>query len=294
MYKKTSISEQKRIVYSRKRLVDKIVSAILCIVMFIFLVPFLLLIVNVIAQGLPLLTLEFILETPRRGGTQGGILNAITGSALMVSIAIILSLPLALGGAIFITEYVSSGKLRKGIETTSDILAGVPSIVYGAFGFAFFIECLRLPISALVGGLTLGLMMIPTVLRVTQEAILAIPNELREASLALGATRITTTFKITLRAAFPAIVSGILLAIGRVIGETAPLLFTAGYSIYVPTSPCDWAASLPFIIFKFWSESFRPDMMRRAYSAALFLMMMVFLIDLVANYICRKIRWKFI
>lgn len=293
MTQKTNDRKQPRKkIYSRKRIVDRIVYDLLTMAVIITILPFILIIINVFQKGYSAISLGFLLETPSRGGTGGGIVNAITGSLLMVAIATGMALPLSLGGGIFIAEYIRVGRFRTLIETTSDLLAGIPSIVYGAFGFTFFVSYLDLPISAVVGGLTLGLMMIPTILRTTQEAILAIPRDLREASFALGATKITTTFKVTIRAAFPAITTGILLALGRALGETAPLLFTAGYSIFIPRSPWDWAASMPFIIFKFWSESFRPGVIEKAYGTALVLMLIVFIIDVVANYITVKITRK--
>ena len=178
----------------RREYLDKFTFIALFGSMIIAVLPFILLMSDVIIKGLPFMTPSFFLEIPRNFHAQGGILNAITGSGLMMIIACVLALPLSIGAAVYITEYVRQGQKRMFVETASDILAGIPSIVYGAFGLTFFIGFLNLPISALAGGLTLGLMMIPTVLRTTQEALIAIPRDLREASLALGVTKFRTTF----------------------------------------------------------------------------------------------------
>ncbi|MHA1917625.1 MAG: phosphate ABC transporter permease PstA [Candidatus Ranarchaeia archaeon] len=274
-----------------RQLKDKLTNLFLGLTLLVMVIPFFLIIYDVIVKGLPAINLEFLLTIPRTYGTEGGILNAIVGSTLMVAIACCLAIPLSLGGAIFITEYSRKGKFRTVVETTSDILSGVPSIVFGAFGFTFFVWYLDLGISTLTGGLTLGLMMIPTVLRTTQEALLAVPKSIREASLALGATKLITTVKVTLRVAFPAVITGLLLAIGRVIGETAPLLFTAGDNRFIPRSIFDWGASLPFTIYKYIESPFL-SLEGKAYGTALVLILIVFAVDIAANYVSRKVALK--
>lgn len=276
---------------SRRDILDKMAYLSLFGVMMLIVIPFFMIILDVVLKGVPVLSPAFLLEIPSRGGLEGGIYHAITGSVMMVALAVIFAVPISIGGAIFIVEYTPKGRARSIVETSSDILSGVPSIVFGAFGFTFFVSYLNLPISGLVGGLTLSLMMIPTLLRTTQEALLAVPRDLREASLALGATKLRTTFKVTIRASFPAVITGIMLSIGRVIGETAPLLFTAGYSRYPPSQLTDWAGSLPFTIYIYINSIFEV-VNAKAYGTALVLLLIVFAIDLGAQYVSQKITQR--
>lgn len=224
-------------------------------------------------------------------GLRGGILNAIIGTTLLVLVAGAVGIPLSVLGAVYLTEYSKAGKLRSAVEFTADVLAGIPSIVFGAFGFAFLVYYLKMGMGLLSGGLTLSFMMIPTILRTTQEALKQVPMSLREASLALGATKWTTTWKITLRAAFPGIITGVLLALGRVMGETAPLIFTTGNNLLAPTElvgPGSWVASMPYTIWAYITDP-RSYLQAKAHATALTLLLMVLVVDVAANIISRKV-----
>ncbi|MBN2230206.1 MAG: phosphate ABC transporter permease PstA [Candidatus Thorarchaeota archaeon] len=233
----------------------------------------------------------FTLPTEAEEPLNGGIANSIVGSILLCAIAGSLGIPLSVFGAVYISEYTRAGKLRSAIEFGADVLAGIPSIVFGAFGLALFVDGLHLGMGLFSGGMTLAFMMIPTILRTTQEALRQVPISLREASLALGATKWTTTWRITIRAAFPGIITGVLLAIGRIIGETAPLLFTSGNSLGFPGAiigSASWVASLPYTIYLYVSDP-RDYLNQKASAAALTLLLIVLVIDLIANYISRKV-----
>ncbi|MFW9907649.1 MAG: phosphate ABC transporter permease PstA [Candidatus Thorarchaeota archaeon] len=229
-------------------------------------------------------------------GLEGGIRNALVGTVELITLASLVGIPLSVLGAVYITEYTQPGVVRNIVEFASDVLAGIPSIVFGAFGFAFIVDFLHLGMGILAGSLTLAFMMIPTILRTTQEAMKAVPMSLREASLALGATKWSTTWNVTIRSAFPGIITGVLLAVGRVMGETAPLIFTAGNSLGVPTElqgSGSWVASLPYTIWAYISDP-REYLQVKAYGAALTLLVMVLVVDIIANIISRKVTRRLV
>jgi phosphate transport system permease protein len=289
-------------IHGRRDLKDLLFKMLLSVVVIIVCMPFFMVLIQVGTVGMGVLLgsgpgqgLDFFLSTPGPG-LQGGVLNAIAGTAYLVGIAMLVGVPLSLFGAIYITEYTRPGFMRSSVEFAADVLAGIPSIVFGAFGFTFLVIYLRIGMGMLAGGLTLAFMMIPTVLRTTQEALRQVPMSLREASLALGATKWTTTWKITIRAAFPGIITGVLLAMGRVMGETAPLIFTSGNNLGLPTSVTgsgSWVASMPYTVWSYISDP-RNYVNDKAQATALTLMGMVLLIDLIANFISRKVTRRLV
>ncbi len=229
-------------------------------------------------------------------GLNGGILNAIVGTGCLVCVAGLVGVPLSVLGAVYANEYSRPGLVRSTVEFAADVLAGIPSIVFGAFGFTFLVVYLKIGIGMIAGGLTLAFMMIPTILRTTQEALRQVPISLREASLALGATKWATTWRVTIRAAFPGIVTGVLLALGRVMGETAPLIFTAGNNLQAPTSfvgPGSWVASMPYTIWAYVSDP-RSYLQAKAHATAITLLAMVLAVDIVANLISRRVTRRLV
>ncbi len=287
---------------SRRDLKDLIFRIALILAVLIVCAPFFLILIQVGSVGLEVFLgsgpgegLDFFFSTPGPG-LEGGILNAIAGTTYLIALAILVGVPLSVLGAIYITEYAQPGLVRSSVEFAADVLAGIPSIVFGAFGFTFLVIHLKMGMGMLAGGLTLSFMMIPTVLRTTQEALRQVPMSLREASLALGATKWTTTWKITIRAAFPGIITGVLLAMGRVMGETAPLIFTSGNNLGLPTGvsgPASWVASMPYTVWSYISDP-RNYVNVKAQATALTLMGMVLFIDLIANFISRKITRRLV
>lgn len=296
------ISYLKSATQSRRHFTDFLFKVVLGIVILIVVSPFFLVLFQVASIGFwqvfgsgPGQGLEFFFTFPGIG-LEGGIRNALVGTVELIVLASAVGIPLSVFGAAYITEYTQPGWGRSIVEFASDVLAGIPSIVFGAFGFAFIVDFLHLGMGIVAGSLTLAFMMIPTVLRTTQEALRAVPMSLREASLALGATKWSTTWNVTLRAAFPGLITGVLLAIGRVMGETAPLIFTAGNNLTVPTELTgsgSWVASMPYTIWAYISDP-REYLQAKAHGTALALMIMVLTIDVIANIISRKVTRRLV
>lgn len=232
----------------------------------------------------------FTLPGPNR---RGGILNSIVGTLSLMGIASLVGVPLSILGAVYISEYSKPGIVRSSVEFGSDVLAGIPSIVFGAFGLSLFVTGLGFGKSLISGGMTLAFMMIPTILRTTQEALRSVPVSLREASLALGATKWTTTWNVTLRAAFPGVMTGVLLSFGRVMGETAPLILTSGNSIFLPEDLFNFVASMPYTIYLYLING-QAHLYDKAHGTALALMIIVLIVDVVANFISRKVTRRLV
>jgi len=205
----------------------------------------------IIVNGFPALSWDFLTQPPRDLGRAGGIFPAIVGTLYLVAGAILIALPLGVGAAIYLVEYTREGRITRLIRTGVDLLNGTPSIVFGLFGFAFIVLFLSVGVSLLAGQITLALMILPTVIRTTEESLKTIPQTFREGSLALGATRWQTISKVVLPPAVPGIVTGAILCIGRAAGETAPIMFTAVVfsSRFLPTSEFQPVMALPYHLF---------------------------------------------
>jgi phosphate transport system permease protein len=211
----------------------------------------------IISCGSGALSWEFLTTFPRKGMTAGGIYPALVGSFYLTAGAIVLALPLALGAAIFLVEYAREGPWVRAIRIGVNTLAGVPSIVFGLLGLALFVKALGIGVSVLSGSLTLGLLILPLLVRTAEEALRSVPRSFREGGLALGATRWRTIRTIVLPAALPGILTGIVLGLSRAIGETAPIMFTAAafFTPRLPASPLDEVMALPYHIFVMATES---------------------------------------
>ncbi len=206
---------------------------------------------DIIVHGLPALSWDFLTQSPKDAGRSGGIFPAIVGTMYLVIGAIAIALPLGVGAAIYLVEYTREGRVTRLIRTGADLLNGTPSIVFGLFGFAFVVLYLNVGISMIAGQIALAMMVLPTIIRTTEESLKNIPHSLREGSLALGATRWQTISKVVLPPAVPGIVTGVILSIGRAAGETAPIMFTAVVvsQRYLPSSIFDPVMALPFQLF---------------------------------------------
>jgi phosphate transport system permease protein len=198
-----------------------------------------LIIVFILGKGLPVVNLRFLLEEPREMGKAGGIFPCIVGSLVLPLVAIAIALPAGLGTAVYLTEYTTESRATRIIRFGTDCLAAIPSIIFGLFGFIFFVTTLKMGWCILSGGLTLAIMVLPTIIRTSEEAIRAVPYSYREVSYSLGASRWETVLKVVLPNALPGIVTGVMLSIGRSIGETAAVIFTAGASLRLPHSVFD-------------------------------------------------------
>ena len=230
---------------------------------------------DIIINGLPALSWEFLTKPPLDSGRSGGIFPAIVGTMYLVLGAIAIALPLGVGAAIYLVEYTREGRVTQLIRTGVDLLNGTPSIVFGLFGFAFIVLYLNVGVSMLAGQITLALMVLPTVIRTTEEALKSIPQSLREGSLALGATKWQTISRVVLPPAVPGIVTGAILSIGRAAGETAPIMFTAVVfsSRFLPDSVSDPVMALPYHLFILATNV--PGASANKYGTALVLLMLV-------------------
>ncbi|RPI38418.1 MAG: phosphate ABC transporter permease PstA [Methanoregulaceae archaeon] len=230
---------------------------------------------DIIINGLPALSWEFLTKPPLDSGRSGGIFPAIVGTMYLVVGAIVIALPLGVGAAIYLVEYTREGRITRLIRTGVDLLNGTPSIVFGLFGFAFIVLYLSVGVSMLAGQVTLALMVLPTVIRTTEEALKSIPQSLREGSLALGATKWQTISRVVLPPAVPGIVTGAILSIGRAAGETAPIMFTAVVfsSRFLPDSVSDPVMALPYHLFILATNV--PGASANKYGTALVLLMLV-------------------
>jgi phosphate transport system permease protein len=238
-----------------------------------------------ISRGGPALSWQFLTSFPRKGMTAGGIYPALVGSFYLTAGAIVVALPLALGAAVFLVEYAREGFWVRVIRVCVNTLAGVPSIVFGLLGLALFVKALGIGVSVLAGALTLGLLILPLLIRTAEEALRTVPRSFREGGLALGATRWRTIRSIVLPAALPGISTGIVLGLSRAIGETAPILFTAAafFTPHLPSSPFSQVMALPYHIFVMATES--PNYWKTKdlqYGAALVLLGLVLVLSLGA------------
>lgn len=240
----------------------------------------------IIIKGIGVISWEFISEMPKNGMTEGGIFPAIVGTLCLVVVSMIFAFPVGVLAAIYMTEYVKDGWIKKIIKQMTNNLAGVPSIVFGLFGMSLFVNKLGFGDSILAGGLTLGLLVLPVVIRTTEESLKAVDDTFRQASLGLGASKWETTSQVVFPIAFPNIITGLILSIGRVSGETAPILFTvAAYFLpKLPTSIFDQAMALPYHLYVIATSGTNIEASRAmAYGTALVLIIIVLLSNLAAN-----------
>ena len=274
-----------------RRHIEEAIVKVLMIGSFAFVVGSLgLILLTVIVKGLPALTFSMLTQTPQGGyylGKEGGILNAIVGSLYLAGGATILALLVSVPIVSYLTTYAHRSRWAGTMRLSLDVLWGVPSIVYGAFAFIIMVA-VGMRASLLAGIVVLGLIEIPVMVRAMDEVIRSIPSELREASYALGSTRFETALKVVLRQALPGIVTAILLAFGRGIGDAAAVLFTAGYTDRMPEGLLRPVASLPLAVFLQLGTPF-PEVQQRAYASALVLTIMVLIISLGSRLLARRL-----
>lgn len=241
----------------------------------------------ILVKGFSSISLDFIIQAPSRAGKAGGISTTIISTLYLTLMSLLVAVPIGVGSAIYLEEYAhSNSRFAKLVNLTSETLAGIPSIIFGLFGFVFFVIYLGLGWSVLSGSLTLAIMVLPTITRTAQEAILAVSREYRENSLALGATKWQTTRKVILPSALPGIVTGIILAVGRAVGETAALILTAGSSLGMPVSPTDPARTMAVHLYTLAMEGISMD---RAFGTAFVIVVLIIIINYLANLSLSKI-----
>jgi phosphate transport system permease protein len=248
----------------------------------------------IMLKGIKVINWEFLTAMPKDGMTGGGIFPAIVGTLCLIAGSMIFAFPIGVMSAIYMNEYLKESFLKKFIRTMTNNLAGIPSIVFGLFGMALFVNTLKFGDSIIAGSLTLGLMVLPVIIRTTEEALKSVDDSLRIGSYALGATRLQTISKVVIPVAMPNILTGLILSIGRVSGETAPILFTvAAYFLpKLPSGIFDQVMALPYHLYVLTTSGTNMEQARpMAYGTAFVLIMIVLILNLLANLI-RRIAGK--
>lgn len=241
----------------------------------------------VVINGLPHISLDFIFGWPQGVNAEGGIWPTIVSTVYVTALAMLICTPIAVLAAVYLAEYAKQGKIVELIRYAADALASVPSIVMGLFGYALFVEAMGLGLSMVSAALALALLMLPIVMRTTEEAIRAVPRYIRWGAYGLGATKWQVVSKIVLPSAFGRIATGIVLAIGRAIGETAVVLYTMGQAINLPISPLDSGRPMTVHLYLLANDGIN---MNAAYGTALLLMVIILAFNLFARFLSRKRR----
>lgn len=277
-------------------LVQRVGVVLLALVSLIVVVPILLVIGIIVVRGIEAISLEFLLGVPREGMKAGGIFPAIVGTLLLTLGTALVAIPVGVGGAIYLSEYARDNWFTRAIRLAIVNLAGIPSVVYGLFGFGLFVLFLQFGTSILAGSLTLAIMTLPIIISASEEALLVVPTEFRTVSFSLGGTRWQGTRNVVLPQALPGIITGIILGLLRAAGETAPILFTvaAFYLPRLPQSPFDQTMALPYHLYVISTQV--PGMpLEIQYGTALVLLVLVLSLSVVAtiirSYFRRQRQW---
>ncbi len=244
------------------------------------------LIIYILIKGIP--NLKPSLFEWKYTSENASMMPAIINTVLMTLLALFMAVPIGVFSAIYMVEYAKRGnKLVKVVSITAETLAGLPSIIYGLFGYLMFVIGLGWGLSFVGGAITLAIMVLPTIMRTTEEALKAVPDSFREGSFGLGAGRLRTIFKIVLPSAVPGILSGIILAVGRIVGETAALLYPTGTQAAIPDSLFDSGCTLSVHMYKLMSEGLYTE---EAYATAVVLLAMVILINWMSGRLAKKVQ----
>lgn len=244
------------------------------------------LLVYILVNGIPYLNAD--LFSWEYTSENVSVVPAMINTVIMAVISLIFAIPFGIGSAIYLVEYAKKGnKLVKVVRVTAETLTGIPSIVYGLFGMLFFVTALHWRFSILAGACTLAIMVLPVILRTTEEALMAVPDSFREGSFGLGAGKLRTIFKIILPSAVPGILSGVILSIGRIVGETAALMYTAGTVADIPKSLFSSGRTLAVHMYVLASEGLHVD---QAYATAVVLLILVVVINALSSFLAKKIQ----
>ena len=238
-----------------------------------------------VTRGWRAINWTFLTQPPMDSMTKGGILPCIIGTLCLSLGAILVALPIGVASAVYINEYARPGRLLRAIRIGINNLSGVPSVVFGLFGLAFFVVWLKMGVSILAGSLTLGVLTLPVIIGSSEEALRSVPDTYREASLGLGATKWQTIYRVVLPAALPGILTGAILGISRAAGETAPIMFTAAvfYTPSLPTSVFDEIMALPYHIYVLATAGTEIEATRHLqYGTAIVLIVLVMGLNLIA------------
>lgn len=265
-------------------IVDKLLKSITYIFSFITFLSFIFIILYITYKGIP--NLQISLFELKYTSENGSIIPSLIATVEIILISLLISLPLGVGSAIYLVEYASTkSKLVKLISLTTETLSGIPSIVYGLFGMLFFVTSLKLGFSILSGALTLSIMILPLIMKTTENALKDVPNIYREGAYGLGAGKLRTVFSVVLPTATSGILAGVILAIGRIIGESAALIYTAGTVSKIPTSIFSSSRTLAVHVYSLSSEGIHTD---KAYAVSFILLILTMSINIVANILVKN------
>ncbi|MEA3254449.1 MAG: phosphate ABC transporter permease PstA [Candidatus Altiarchaeota archaeon] len=257
------------------------VSAVFIIMILVYIILY------VFLRGLPAMSLDFLFGGASNYWLEGGIFPAMVGTLLLAATALSFAIPIGVGSAIYLSEFTKEGKVTKLIRTGADSLNAVPSIVFGLFGLTLFLFYLKMKACLLVAGLTLGFMILPTIMRTAEVAIRTVPGSDKEGSYALGATKLQTIRRVVLPSALPGIVTGVILGFGRAVGETAPIIWLVSFwPPSIPTTLLEPANALTVIMYFLILEAQNPLFIQRAFGIALVLLLMI----LISNYVTRTLN----
>ena len=277
-------------IYKNRKVINKLMCAITLLCAILTLVPLISIFGYVIFKGISSINIDFFIHLPKPVGEPGGgMSNAIVGSLILIGLSCLWAIPLGIAGGIYLAEF-GNNKLGTTVRFAVDVLNGVPSIIIGIFAYTLFVLPMK-SFSAISGAFALGIIMVPTVMRTTEEMLLMVPHTIREAALALGINQFRAIVSIVLKTALPGILTGILLAIARIAGETAPLLFTALGNRFWHQNLTQPIAALPLQIFVYAISPF-DDWRRQAWAGAFVLIIIVFLMSFISRFVIR-LRYKF-
>lgn len=242
-------------------------------------------IIYIVLKGLPHISPDLFSMT--YNSENCSLMPAMINTVTMVLLALLIAVPLGIFSAIYLVEYAKRGNKLVGIvRLTAETLTGIPSIVYGLFGYLMFVTTIGFGYSMLAGALTLSIMILPVIMRTTEEALMSVPDSYREGSFGLGAGKLRTVFRTVLPSAIPGILSGIILSTGRIVGETAALIFTAGTVAQVPDSLLNSGRTLAVHLYALWNEGLNTD---KSYATAVILLVIVVAINMLSSFIAKKI-----
>ncbi|MFN8454254.1 MAG: phosphate ABC transporter permease PstA [Anaerolineae bacterium] len=277
-------------------MVQRVGFGLLALATFAVVSPILVIVGLILAQGLPIISWEFISTAPSHGMKAGGIFPAIVGTVLLTLGTALVAIPVGVGGAVYLAEYARDTWLTRAIRLAIVNLAGIPSVVYGLFGLGLFVLFLQFGTSIIAGSLTLSIMTLPIIISTAEEALRAVPTEFRTVNISLGGTRWQGIWRIVLPQALPGIITGIILGLLRAAGETAPILFTvaAFFLPRLPSSPFDQVMALPYHLYVISTQV--PGMPQEVkYGTALVLLALVLSLNVVAtltrSYFRRRRQW---
>ncbi len=237
------------------------------------------LVIYIFVKGLPHITPS--LFALKYTSDNASLFPALVNTGIVLVVSLLMAVPVGVGAAIYLSEYARAGnKFVRVIRITAETLTGIPSIVYGLFGLLFFVTALKWQFSLLAGCCTLAIMILPVIMRTSEEALLSVPMTYREASFGLGAGKLRTVFKTVLPVAVPGIVNGIVLSVGRIIGETAALLYTAGTVAHIPKNLMGSGLTLAVHLYSLWCEGLKTE---QAYATAVVLVLFVLLLNIVSS-----------